>query len=119
MAQSDLLRAKRFAPLFATQFLGAFNDNFFKNALILLITYQSVTIIGIPPGEMVVVAGGIFILPFFLFSATSGQLADKFEKSQIIRLVKIAEIIMMAIAGVGLLTKHMVRCRALLNRDLR
>lgn len=101
MSQFHLLKAKRFAPLFLTQFLGAFNDNFLKNAIVILITYRAVTVAGVPPAQMVAAAGGIFILPFFLFSATAGQLADKTEKSLLIRWVKITEIGIMLFAGVG------------------
>ncbi|MCM2321868.1 MAG: MFS transporter [Oligoflexia bacterium] len=101
MAQLQLLRTRRFAPFFCTQFLGAFNDNLFKNALIILIAFKASSVLGIPSSQMVAVAGGIFILPFFLFSATSGQLADKYEKTTIIRWVKLAEIAIMALATVG------------------
>lgn len=95
-----LLKQKRFFPLFCTQLFGAFNDNLFKNALVILVTY---TLINDAKQAQAVVAlaGGIFILPFFLFSATAGQLADKFEKSILIRWVKLAEIIIMSIAGLG------------------
>ncbi len=75
MSAIHLLKQRRFFPLFWTQFFGAFNDNFLKNALVILITFKSTQVLGIPSGEMVSVAGGLFILPFFLFSATAGQLA--------------------------------------------
>lgn len=88
-------------PLFVTQFLGAFNDNFLKNALVILITYRGVAVFGIPPGQMVAAAGGIFILPFFLFSATAGQLADRLDKALLTRWIKIAEIAIMGIAVLG------------------
>ena len=101
MRQFQLLKARRFGPLFLTQFLGAFNDNFLKNAIVILITYRAVTVAGVPPAQMVAAAGGIFILPFFLFSATAGQLADKMEKSLLIRWVKIIEIGIMLMAGIG------------------
>lgn len=101
MSQFRLLETRRFYPLFWTQFLGAFNDNFLKNALVILITFQTGKVAGIPSDQMVAVAGGIFILPFFLFSATSGQLADKFDKIQIIRWVKLAEIGIMLLASAG------------------
>ncbi len=83
-------------------FLGAFNDNFFKNALIILINYKAQQIMGVAPAQMVALSGGIFILPFFLFSATSGQIADKYEKTKIIAFVKFAEILIMALALFGL-----------------
>lgn len=106
MSQIHLLKTQRFYPLFWTQFLGAFNDNFLKNALVILITFKTSAILGIPSSQMVAVAGGIFILPFFLFSATAGQLADKREKSQLIRLIKIAEIAIMLLAALGFMTEH-------------
>ena len=103
-----LLKTRRFLPLFVTQFFGAFNDNLFKNALVILITYRMAAA-GLPreeAQEMTVLAAGLFILPFFLFSATAGQLADKFEKSRLMRFIKIAEIGLMAIGTLGFLTHH-------------
>jgi len=82
--QFDLLKTRRFLPLFITQFLGAFNDNVYKNALVILITYVVAEEAGLNPQIMVTAAAGIFILPFFLFSATAGQLADKHEKASIL-----------------------------------
>jgi acyl-[acyl-carrier-protein]-phospholipid O-acyltransferase / long-chain-fatty-acid--[acyl-carrier-protein] ligase len=95
-----LLKTNRFLPLFVTQFFNAYNDNAFKNALVILITFKLTTNIA---NEQFLIAliGGIFILPFFLFSANAGQIADKFEKSTIIRIIKFAEIIFMLIAGIG------------------
>ncbi len=84
-----------------TQFLGAFNDNTFKNALVVLLTYQAAQWTTISPGILANLAAGVFILPFFLFSATAGQLADKYDKSRLARLVKILEIVIMLVAGVG------------------
>ncbi|MEX1311366.1 MAG: MFS transporter, partial [Candidatus Sulfomarinibacteraceae bacterium] len=101
MSQLRLLGERRFWPLFWTQFLGAFNDNLFKNALVILVAYRSMSLMGIASQEIVVACAGIFILPFFLFSATAGQLADRFAKWRLIRLVKIWEIGVMALAGVG------------------
>lgn len=106
MNQMSLLKSKRFFPLFLTQFFGAFNDNFLKNALVILITYKTKAVLGIPAAQMVAVAGGIFILPFFLFSAQAGQLADKHEKSRLIRWVKLAEIGIMALAFAGFVSHH-------------
>lgn len=99
--QFDLLRRRRFLPLFVTQFLGALNDNLFKNALVILIAYRLAEDRGLNGQVLVTVAAGIFILPFFLFSATAGQLADKIEKARLIRLVKVAEVVIMAMAVVG------------------
>jgi len=99
--QFRLLGERRFGPFFATQFLGAFNDNVLKNALVILIAFQAAGLAGLAPEVMVNIAGGVFILPFFLFSATAGQLADKYDKARIMRLVKLAEIGIMALAAVG------------------
>src|SRR5579871_3307169 len=101
MSQVRLLKSKRFSPLFWTQFLGAFNDNFLKNALIILIMFKSSGVFGLSAEDMVPLSGGLFILPFFLFSATSGQLADKFEKSFLISIVKSFEIFLMGLALIG------------------
>ncbi len=100
-SQWKLLSSKRFLPFFVTQFLGAFNDNVFKNALVILITYTTMENAGLSPQIMVTLAAGIFILPFFLFSATAGQLADKWDKARLIRYVKFVEIVLMAAAAVG------------------
>ena len=105
MAQSefDLLKTRRFLPLFVTQFLGAANDNFFKNALVMLIAFRLAEQSSINGQILVTVAAGIFILPFFLFSATAGQFADKFEKSGLIRTIKFAEIGIMGLGALGLI----------------
>jgi 1-acyl-sn-glycerol-3-phosphate acyltransferase len=97
---AGLLATRRFGPLFFTQFLGAFNDNLFKNALVILVTFRAVTVAGLPPEQMVALSGALFILPFFLFSATAGQLADKYDKATLIRWTKNAEIAVM-LAGAG------------------
>ena len=94
--QFQLLSSRRLLPLFLTQFFGALNDNLFKNALLVIIV--SASIVGVGPentNTLVNLAAGLFILPFFLFSAISGQLADKYEKSKIIRNIKFAEILIM------------------------
>jgi len=101
MSQLKLLGERRFWPLFWTQFLGAFNDNLFKNALVILIAYRSMSLLGLSSQNIVVACAGIFILPFFLFSATAGQLSDRIAKWRLIRLVKIWEIGVMVLAGVG------------------
>jgi 1-acyl-sn-glycerol-3-phosphate acyltransferase len=108
MSQLKLLGERRFWPLFWTQFLGAFNDNLFKNALVILVAYRSMSLMGIGSQQIVVACAGIFILPFFLFSATAGQLADRFAKWRLIRLVKIWEIGVMALAGVGFAFDNLV-----------
>ncbi|MBK8317602.1 MAG: MFS transporter [Betaproteobacteria bacterium] len=99
--QFGLLRTRRFAPLFGTQFLGAFNDNLYKNALIVLLTFQSAQWTTLAPELLANLAAGIFILPFFLFSATAGQLADKYDKALIARLTKLLEVAIMAVAAAG------------------
>lgn len=95
-----LLKARRFLPLFLTQFFEAFNDNFFKNALAILIAYSLIQ--NATQAEILVaVAGGIFILPFFLFSAIAGQLADRYDKAVLTRIIKIIEILAMCLGAVG------------------
>ena len=83
------------------QFLGAFNDNVFRFALIIFISFSLAESVGTDPGTLVVLSGGIFILPFFLFSALAGQIADKYEKSRIIKNVKFAEIFIMLFAAMA------------------
>ena len=99
---THLLRARRFMPLFATQFLGAFNDSLFKQAVVLFVTYQ---LFSNPAKEFQfsAIAQGLFILPFFLFSALSGQLADDHDKARLIRIIKLAEIGIMLVGGAGIL----------------
>lgn len=99
--QFALLKTRRFAPLFGTQFLGAFNDNLYKNALIVLLTFQSAQWTTLAPELLANLAAGIFILPFFLFSATAGQLADKYDKALIARLTKLLEVAIMGVAAAG------------------
>lgn len=100
-SQFDLLRRRRFAPFFLTQALGAFNDNVFKNALIILIAFQIAGLSSTQVDFYSNLAAGLFILPFFLLSANAGQWAEKYEKSRSIRWIKAAEIILMGLAGVG------------------
>ncbi|NBX52028.1 MAG: MFS transporter [Proteobacteria bacterium] len=99
--QSHLLKSQRFLPLFITQFFGAFNDNVFKNAFLIWFTYDVATKLDMDAQLMVTIASGLFVLPFFLFSALAGQIADKFEKSKIVRIIKVAEIVIMAFAFIG------------------
>lgn len=103
--QFALLRQRRFAPFFWTQFLGAGNDNLFKFAFTVLVTYQ-LQVSWLPPAQAGVVIGAVFILPFLLFSATSGQLADKLDKRWLFRRVKELEIAIMAIAAWGFLASN-------------
>lgn len=99
---SHLLRARRFVPLFTTQFLGAFNDSLFKQTVVLFVTYQ---LYSNPAKEtqFSAIAQALFILPFFLFSALSGQLADDHDKAKLIRIIKFAEIGIMIFGGAGIM----------------
>ena len=99
--QFALLAQSRFAPFFWTQFCGAGNDNVFKVAFTSLITYQAARFTGLDPGTAAFIISAVFILPFVLFSATSGQLADKYEKATVMRLVKNLEIAIMAVGALG------------------
>ena len=103
--QFALLSQRRFAPFFWTQFLGAGNDNLFKFALTVMVTYQ-IQLTWLAPEMAGLVIGALFILPFLLFSATSGQLADKHDKAALIRFVKNFEIAVMAIAAWGFVTHN-------------
>ena len=102
-SQLDLLAGRRFLPLFITQSLGAFNDNVFKNAIVFLVTFSMAQSAGLDAPLLVAAAAGIFIFPFFLFSANAGQLADKYDKAWLIRILKLTEIIIMVIAAAGFL----------------
>ncbi|WP_109126984.1 MFS transporter [Dyella sp. C11] len=105
MSQFKLLGTRRFAPFFWTQALGAFNDNAFRNAMVMLVAFQ----MGLDDHTVSLytnLAPALFILPYFLFSATAGQLAEKYEKSRIIRYVKLFEIFAMVIAAIGFYTHH-------------
>ncbi|HZE91057.1 MAG TPA: MFS transporter, partial [Rhizobacter sp.] len=103
--QFALMTQRRFAPFFWTQFLGAGNDNLFKFALTVMVTYQ-LQVAWLPPSLAGVAIGALFILPFLLFSATSGQLADKVEKTVLIRFVKWFEVAVMLVAAYGFLNAN-------------
>jgi 1-acyl-sn-glycerol-3-phosphate acyltransferase len=110
MSQSSqfvLLTQRRFGPFFWTQFLGAFNDNVFKTALLTILTYEALSWTTLDVGILNNLIPGLFILPFVLFSATAGQLADKFEKSRIARYVKLLEIAIMTVAAYGWITHNL------------
>ena len=113
-SQFGLLQQRRFAPYFFTQILGAFNDNVFKNSLVALIAFS--TFAGNPgqSGLLVNLAAGLFILPFFLFSALAGQLADKYEKSFLIRRIKLAEIVIMCCASLAFFAQSVPLLMAIL-----
>ncbi len=102
-SQFGLLKQRRFAPFFWTQFFGAANDNIFKVAFTALVTYQTALFEGVNAKTAAFVISAIFILPFVLFSATSGQLSDKFDKSRVMRFVKSLEIAIMLVGGAGFL----------------
>lgn len=106
-SQFSLLGQRRFAPFFWTQFLGALNDNAFKTALLTILTYDAVSWTTIDSGLLNNLIPGLFILPFFLFSATAGQLADKLEKGRLARYVKLMEIAIMGVAAYGWMTRHL------------
>jgi len=101
-SQFSLLGERRFGPYFLTQFFGAFNDNVFKNALLLLIAFHAADRYAASSNTLINLSAGLFILPFFLFSATAGQLADKYEKSTLMRYIKAVEIVIMLLAAAAL-----------------
>jgi len=103
MSQSNLLRSRFFMPFFVTQFLGAFNDNIFKNTLMLLIAFSAIEQMGLGINTVMNLAAGLFILPYFLFSGIAGQVTDSHEKSALIRKIKFIEILIMSLAIVGFL----------------
>ena len=100
-SQFRLLREQRFAPFFGVQFLGALNDNVFKQALVILLAYQTASFTSLSTDVLQNLAQALFVLPFFLFSATAGQLADKHEKSRLIAFTVALELVIMAIGAAG------------------
>ncbi|NML06321.1 MFS transporter [Sphingomonas sp. G-3-2-10] len=96
-----LLKQRRFLPLFVTQFLGAFNDNLFKNAMVFFATYEIYKSVEAET-QFSAIATGLFILPFFLFSALAGQLADSYDKARIMRIIKMAEVLIMLVGATGI-----------------
>ncbi|MFC5513762.1 MFS transporter [Massilia jejuensis] len=103
-SQFSLLSQRRFAPFFWTQFLGAFNDNLFKTALMVALTYDALSWTSLDPGLLNNLIPGLFILPYVVFSATAGQIADKVEKGRLARFVKLLEVAIMLVAGIGWMT---------------
>src|SRR5438552_14635259 len=99
-SQFQLLRERRFTPFFWTQFLGAGNDNIYKNALVIFVAFQAATLTALSSNDLVNVAAAVFIAPFMLFSATAGQIAEKYEKSRVIRVIKVFEIAVMVIGHI-------------------
>jgi len=100
-SQFSLLTQRRFGPFFWTQFLGAFNDNLFKTALLVVLTYDALSWTTLAPSLLNNLIPGLFILPYVVFSATAGQIADKVEKGKLARWVKLLEIVIMSVAGIG------------------
>lgn len=105
-SQFKLLASRRFAPFFWTQFLGAYNDNVFKNTLVLFIAYKMGSQMAAKSDILINLAAGLFILPFFFISATAGQIADKYEKSMLMRYIKVAEIIIAIMAAIAFYYKN-------------
>jgi predicted MFS family arabinose efflux permease len=113
--QFSLMQERRFRPFFFTQFLGAFNDNLFKTALITLVVFHGTKLSNLDSTTLATLLPGLFILPFLLFSASAGQIADKFEKSKIIRYVKEFERAIMFFASLGFYLNNIwLLCGALL-----
>jgi len=105
-SQFRLLGERRFGPFFGVQFLGAMNDNAFKQALVILLAYQTATYTSLSSDALQNLAQALFILPFLLFSATAGQLADKYEKSRLITITVVIELAVMMLGAVGFFLHH-------------
>ena len=99
--QFGLLKTRRFLPFFLTQFLGALNDNVFKQAMVIFLTFHAASLSDLPLPALLNLCAGLFILPFFLFSATAGQLADKYDRAMLARLSKVIEIAVMGLGAIG------------------
>ncbi len=104
-SQFRLLRQQRFLPFFGAQAFGAFNDNVYKNVLVIVATYHATTYTQLAPELLTNIAAGLFILPYVLFSGVAGQLADRFDKTLVLKIVKAAEIVIMVIAALGFATR--------------
>jgi 1-acyl-sn-glycerol-3-phosphate acyltransferase len=105
--QFRLLTQRRFFPFFGAQALGAFNDNVYRNVLVILITYHGASVTTLAPAIVTNLAGGLFILPFLLFSGIAGELADRFDKSRVIQAIKAIEVLIMMLGGLGLATMNL------------
>ncbi len=105
--QFRLLTQRRFLPFFGAQALGAFNDNVYRNVLVILITYHGASVTTLAPEILTNFAGGLFILPFVLFSGIGGQISDRLDKSRVVQTIKAIEILIMILAGVGLATMNL------------
>src|SRR3954468_5709526 len=106
-SQFALLRQRRFGPFFCVQFLGAFNDNVFKQALVIMLAYETASFTAMSSDALQNLAQALFILPFFLFSATAGQIADKYEKSRLITLIVVLALAIMALGAWGLVQRSL------------
>lgn len=106
MTSIKLLLSRRFGPMFTCMALGAFNDNFYKNALIIITTYSLAKKVGIEPATLLSIASACFILPFFLFSGLAGELADHFPKHRMVRALKATEFVLILLASAALITQH-------------
>ncbi len=106
-SQFRLLSERRFLPFFGTQALGAFNDNVYKNTLVIIATYHAAQFTSIKPALLTNLAGGLFILPFVLFAGLAGQLSDKYDKVLVLRIVKVCEVGIMLLAGTGFASHNM------------
>ncbi|HKE94660.1 MAG TPA: MFS transporter [Povalibacter sp.] len=105
-SQFRLFGQRRFLPFFGAQALGAFNDNVYKNVLIILAAYHTAAYTSLEPEVLTNLAGGLFILPFVLFSGMAGQLADRYDKALVLKSVKAFEVLIMAVAAVGFARQH-------------
>lgn len=107
MALQLILRDKKFRSLYWIQFLGALNDNLLKNGMVILVEYQGLSLLGLDPPSIVALAGAVFILPFFGFSMLAGQMADRYDKAQIVRWIKIWEMLITLISTLGFLEQNL------------
>jgi 1-acyl-sn-glycerol-3-phosphate acyltransferase len=107
-SQFRLLAERRFLPFFGTQALGAFNDNVYKNALVILATFHAASYTTMAPALLTNVAAGLFILPYVLFSGVAGQLADRYDKSRVMQATKLGEVAVMGLAAAGFLAQDIV-----------
>jgi acyl-[acyl-carrier-protein]-phospholipid O-acyltransferase/long-chain-fatty-acid--[acyl-carrier-protein] ligase len=106
MSLFQLLKSRRYGPIFTCIALGAFNDNYYKNALIILTTYSLATKIGVDAGVLISIASASFILPFFLFSGLAGEIADHMPKHRLVRILKSTELILVTLASIALMYQH-------------
>src|SRR4029077_9709587 len=107
-SQFRLLRERRFAPFFVAQALAAFNDNLFKNVLVILATYQTAEYTTVAPELLTNIAAGLFILPYVLFSGIAGQLSDRYDQAQVLKVVKGTEIAIMCVSAFGFMQHNIV-----------